>query len=166
MPRVKKTAQKGNAEGGKEPKERKPRKLTTKQRKIVKAVGEGKTQRQAATIAGVTETYVSEVLKKPEVVATIQSLMDKAGLSDSVLLSKHVELLNAQKTISAISGGKADEKTVDFVDVPDHAVQVKALEMGYKLKGAFVEKKEVTFPEGLDITVKYVKPGQDGNRTP
>ena len=87
--------------------------------------------------------------------ATIQSLMEAAGLSDSVLLAKHVELLNAQKTISAMSGGKADEKTVDFVDVPDHAVQVKALEMGYKLKGAFVEKKEITYPEGLTLEIVF-----------
>jgi hypothetical protein len=133
----------------------KKRKLTPKVRKIVKAVAEGKTQREAAKIADASETYVSEVLKKTEVIETIQSLMAKHGLDDASILRAHSEMMQATKVVSAIGGKDAGAGSVDFIDVPDWQARGKAIEMGYKLKGAFVEKKEVTFPEGLSIEVSY-----------
>lgn len=116
-------------------------KLTGKRRKLIKAIAEGKTQRQAAKEAGLNECHVSVILKEPKVKATLQQLMDKAGLSDDVLLAKHVELMSAQKTIG----------TVDFIEVPDYQTQCKALEMGYKLKAAFIEKREITGKDGGPI---------------
>lgn len=120
----------------------KPKKLTAKQRKIVKAVAEGKTQRQAAKIANASETYVSGVLKKPEVIETLQEMMQKHGLDDASLLSVHAEMLQATKVVSAIGGKDAGAGSVDFIDVPDWQARGKGLEMAYKLKGAFVDKVE------------------------
>lgn len=131
---------------------KKERPLTQKQRKLVKGIAAGKLQKQAAKEAGLTEQYASDILKKPEVRATLQQLMEKAGLSDDVLLAKHVELLHAQKTISTISGKEADSKTVDFVDVPDYQTQKGALEMAYKLKGAFVDKAEIKHSGKVTVT--------------
>ena len=122
----------------------KPLKLTTKQRLLIKGVADGKTQKAAAKAAGVSETYASGVLKKPEVVATIQNLMAKHGLDDSSLLKKHAELLEACKTVSTVSGKDAGSDSVDFVDVPDWQARAKGLEMAYKLKGSFApEKREL-----------------------
>lgn len=116
----------------------KKRPLTIKQKKLVKGIVAGKSQKDAAKDAGLNEQYASDILKKPEVKASLQELMEAAGLSDDVLLSKHKELLNAKRE-----------------DVPDYQTQKSALEMAYKLKGAFVEKKEVTFPEGLTLEVVF-----------
>lgn len=140
---AKKTSQKQNTEAGKPPK------LTMKQRKLVKGIAAGKTQREAARQAGMNEQYVSDVLKKPEIQASIQDLMAKHGLDDASLLNVHRELIHATKVISAVGGKEASGETVDFIDVPDHQARAKGLEMAYKLKGAFLEKKEVSFPDGL-----------------
>lgn len=141
--------------------QKKPAKLTTKQRKLIKGVVEGKTQKQAAKEAGLNEQYASDILKKPEVRATIQDLMEHMGLSDGALLIKHRELLNAQKNISGVKdkGGnpmEADSGSLEFVEVPDYPVQCKALEMAYKLKGAFVDKVDATIrnPEPM-VIVRY-----------
>ena len=130
----------------------KPAKLTTKQRKLIKGVVEGKTQKQAAIDAGYSEksaeTIASQQLAKEQVKATIQDLMEHMGLSDGALLVKHRELLEAQKQISGVQskGGNprdADGGSLEFVDVPDYQIQAKALEMAYKLKGAFTDKAEI-----------------------
>jgi hypothetical protein len=119
-------------------------KLTGKQRKLVQGIAQGKSQRQAAKAAGMDSTYASKVLKKPQVSATLQELMEKSGLGNSVLLSKHRELLNASRTVSAISGKDANAGTVDFIEVPDSPVQVKALDLAYKLRGAYIDKLEIS----------------------
>ena len=110
--------------------------LTIKQRKLVKGIAEGKTQRQSAKEAGLNETYACDILKKPEVKRTLVELMDKHGLGDDVLLDKHKELLCAE------------EKTV----------AATALKMAYQLKSAFVERKEHTFPGGIDVKIQFVRP--------
>ena len=135
-------------------------KLTIKQKKLVKGIVAGKTQRQAAKEAGLNESYASNILKEPHIVLKIQDLMEGMGLSDAVLLIKHRELLNAQKQISGVKD--ADGGSVEFIEVPDYQTQIKALESAYKLKGAYVEKKEITGPGGTNlftnIQINLVKP--------
>ena len=136
------------------------KKLTGKQRKLIQGIAKGKSQRQAAKAAGMDSTYASKVLKKPQVSATLQDLMEKSGLGDKNLLSVHKDMLQASRTVSAVSGKDANAGTVDFIDVPGWQARGKALEMGYKLKGAFIEKKEITGPNGgaipVHFTVKFV----------
>lgn len=56
-------------------------------------------------------------------------------LPDEKLLSKHEEALEANRVISSINTGKeASGATSDFIEVPDHAIRLKAVELGYKLK--------------------------------
>ena len=125
----------------KEAKPVKHAKLTTKQRKLIKGKAEGKTTRRASKDAGLNEQYACDLLKKPEIKATIQDLMEHMGLSDGALLIKHRELLNAQKQISGVKD--ANSGSLEFVEVPDYQVQVKAMELAYKLKGAFTDKTEI-----------------------
>lgn len=113
-------------------KPKKPRKypMTKPQRALIKGIAEGKTQKEAAKLAGLNESYASQVLNTPKLKIALVDLMDKMGLSDDVLLAKHKELLNATRKIN-------DE------EIPEYQIQAKALEMGYKLKSAFVEKSDV-----------------------
>ena len=127
----------------------KPAKLTTKQRKLIKGKAEGKTTRKAAKDAGLNECYASTILKEPKIQATLQDLMEHMGLSDGALLIKHKELLNAQKQLSGVR--EAGSESIEFVEVPDHQVQCKALEMAYKLKGAFVEKIEAKLSGSVGV---------------
>lgn len=135
---------------------KKAKKLTSKQRKIVKAVSEGKTQRQAAKIADASETYVSEILKKPEVIETLNEMMKKHGLDDASLLSVHAEMIQATKVISAIGGKDAGASSVDFIDVPDWQARAKGLEMAYRMKGAFIDKQEIKHSGGIIHKVERV----------
>ena len=132
--------------------------LTPKQRRLVKGIVDGKTQKEAAKDAGLNEQYVSGILKKPEVQATMAELMDLAGLSDAELLRRHLELLAASKTIPSAPGRKA-------VEVPDWQARGKALELAYKLKGAFRDKVELTGKVGGAFEFVYVlPPGAPGGR--
>ena len=138
--------------------------LSPRKRKLVKGVVAGKTQKQAAIDAGYSpktaESQASVILKDSKVIASLHEMMESAGLSNKRLLEKHVELLEAKKTVSAISGNEANAGTVDFIDVPDYQIQFKALDASYKLKGAYVEKKEISGPDGgaipVQFTVKFV----------
>lgn len=85
-----------------------------------------------------------ENLAKPRIQEVIKSIADR--IPDELLERVHIEGLNANRVISAnITYGDADEKTNDFIEVPDHAVRHKFLDSGYKLKGIYApEKKDIT----------------------
>ena len=132
--------------------------LNPQRRKLLKGIVAGKTGKQAAIDAGYSprsaEVLASRIVKEPKVKRTLLALMEKAGLSDKRLLEVHSEMLDASKTVSIIpkkgetEGRDATASSVEFVDVPDWQARGKALEMGYKLKGAFIEKHEVSGPGG------------------
>lgn len=148
---VKKTAPKAQAEA----KVKKPRELSLKQRQLVQGIIEGKTQKQAALDAGYSPNCPDEIaygeLQKTSVQATLQKLMAEKGLSNDKLLEVHAEMIAATKVISAIGGKDAGAGSVDFIDVPDWQARGKGLEMAYRLQGAFVEKKELTGADGVNL---------------
>jgi len=84
----------------------------------------------AAKKLGLTRQTVQHHVSKPEVKSEIARLMDKSGLSDSRLLKKLNALIDCKKTITVGSGPMATTEEVD-----DNAVQVKATELAFKLKG-------------------------------
>jgi len=68
-------------------------------------------------------------------------------LPDSKLLEKHNAALEANKIISAnITYGEANEKTNDFIEVPDEVTRLRAVELGYKVKNR-LNTGGVTFNE-------------------
>lgn len=71
-------------------------------------------------------------------------LMEKMGMTDFKLYSKLDELIEAKKTVSAVSGKDANAGTVDFVDVPDYQTQVKALDIALKLKARYPREGNTT----------------------
>lgn len=64
-----------------------------------------------------------------------KELMNEA-LPDDKLFKVHNEALEATKVVSArVTGKDADSQTDDFIDVPDHPTRLRAVELGYRLKG-------------------------------
>jgi hypothetical protein len=64
-----------------------------------------------------------------------QELME-GMLPDIKLVKANAEALEANKIISArVTSKEADVDTDDFIEVPDHPTRLKAVELGYKLKG-------------------------------
>jgi hypothetical protein len=74
---------------------------------------------------------------------TLVELMEEKGITDDKLLEVLDEGLKANKVISARTMGNADEKTDDFVDIPDYDVRHKYLKTGLELKGAIGNRAEV-----------------------
>jgi hypothetical protein len=68
---------------------------------------------------------------------TFTDILEKHGVTDDKLASVLLDGLEANRTISTISGKEANGGTVDFVDVPDYAVRHKYLETGLKVKNKF-----------------------------
>jgi len=132
-------------------------KLSPRDQRLIKKLAAGKPKRKAAISVGTppkgAAVYVSRKLKDANFQDAFQKELEKAGLADSRLAIKHAELLDAQKTVSTVSGKDAGAGTIDFVDVPDYQTQAKALDMAYKVKGKYVEKHEQVGP----LTVEIVK---------
>lgn len=133
--------------------------VKARRKKILKALVEGKTQKQAGIEAGLKPEYaekqVSQILSNPSVKKTFQDLLNET-IPDERQANKYLECLDATKVISAnviASGGEgmadANSMTRDFIDVPDYAVQLKTNDSISKLKGYVVDKSQ----HGLDDRV-------------
>lgn len=95
--------------------------------------------------------YGYRMLQKVDISA--QKLLDRMGITDAYLNNKLNEGLEASKVISVVpippkkdkagTGDlpEANDKSIDFIDVPDFNVRVKYLDMAYKLKGAYAPEK-------------------------
>src|SRR3989344_662758 len=100
------------------------KKTTNKQDLFAKHYSLGKSGKDAAILAGYSarsaEVIASENLRKPEVLKRIESIFDKAGLSDETLAER------LQKAIDAGLGQRAS-----------NADTIKGLKMAYELKNMF-----------------------------
>lgn len=82
------------------------------------------------------EGYSPNSAKNPKQVTESKSwemLLDEY-IPESLVLKTHKEAFDANKVISARTMGNADEKTDDFIDVPDWPTRTKAVELGYKVR--------------------------------
>ena len=79
--------------------------------------------------------------RKVKFVEALGELMERSGLGDMTLLTKHAELLEATKVIAVVVGKNVAGGSVDLI-VPDYAVQAKALDRAYRLRGTYPKKKE------------------------
>lgn len=81
-------------------------------------------------------------LAADEVICLREQRLRKAGLSRSYYMEKLKELCEAQKTVSCVGGKDAGSGTVDFVDVPDNAVQLGAVKVVAALYGDLAPKDD------------------------
>jgi len=131
---------------------------TMRQKKAAKKLVEngGKSVSGAMIEAG----YSPATAKNPEKLTKSkvwEELMEEY-LPDELLQKVHREGLEATKIISAnITYGDADEKTNDFIDVPDYPTRKQYLELGYKVKNKIKDKVEVSGDKDNPLAFKIVE---------
>lgn len=79
----------------------------------------------------------SENLTKPSIVNAINSIAEQ--IPDSLLVEKHLELLNAQK----ITTTKVRGEITDVEESVDNQAISKGLDMAYKIKGIYAPDKSI-----------------------
>ena len=111
--------------------EKKKRKLTEKQRKLIKYYFEGYTKKEAALKAGYKASYAGfigwQTLRRLEARGALKEKFEALGLSDEDLVMKIIEGLEAKRP-----DGRAD-----------FAIRHRYLETALKLKSVLVERKNV-----------------------
>ena len=88
---------------------------------------------------------------------TTERRLKKYGLGVAYRYQKLRDLCEATKQISCIKGKDADGGTVDWVEVPDNAVQLNALKEVFSLSGESKPKKiDVNIGGNIMATVAKV----------
>jgi len=109
------------------------RKPTTRQRKLIKGMLDGKPVAQAAREAGyadsVIPTAIYKLIKRPAFLAALGEAMDRAGITDEKLLERLREGLDATTVKIALQNGSAVERAV-----PDWDGRHRYLETALRLK--------------------------------
>lgn len=136
------------------PKAKRPPK-TIKEKKFVKEyIATGNATESAMRVYDVSSRESANAIGSENLAKlSFSDLMDQTGITDERLSSKLQDLLEAQRTVSAIGGKDANAGTVDFVDVPDNPVQLKALEIALKLKDKFPSTKTDITSGGKPIPI-------------
>lgn len=150
--------------------------MTIKQKKAIKKVVEnGGNVSRAMIESGYSPATAKTPQKLTESKAWIQ-LMDQY-IPDDKLLVKHEEALEATKPIGAQILIDKDGKTISkenegMIEVPDHAVRLKAVELGYRVKGklrpeegASIEAKILVIPSELINKYDSTTPSDTGGRS-
>ena len=141
----------------------KDEKLTLKQLQFIKYYFEcngnaTEAARQAKYKGNDTTLQVigSENLRKPLILAAIERIKEKNGLTEDRLLQKHMQLLDAKRTQACDvyvknKNGKwvVNENSNDFIEVDDNNVQLGALRLAYEINGKLKNKTE----HSLEITI-------------
>lgn len=131
-------------------------KLTKKQQGFVKDYIETGNATEAAERnydvknRNVANAIGAENLAKPSIEKVIIAFAER--IDDNLLEKVQREGLEANKIISAnIIYGDADEKTNDFIEVPDHAVRHKFFDSTLKIKGHYAPEKSINLNLNGDI---------------
>ena len=142
---------------------KKDRHLSVRERKAVALMVSGMSQKDALISAGYSEsvatTQAHDVLGKPLVIRALDKAFIDAGIDVTRLAKKHNELLDCKKVISAtvIHDRDADSQTNDFIEVPDGQVQVKALELAYKVRGDFAPELHAVVTESYGDRIRRIR---------
>lgn len=122
--------------------------LNTRQQKYKKNRLAGMNCYNAARAAGYSQNVASKHIARLEESVGIKDLFDRMGLTDTVLIEKHSQLLGAKKVVGYLHQYKKGEEggpieklkpeeviSNEFLEVDDFPTQLKALELSYKVKG-------------------------------
>jgi hypothetical protein len=114
-----------------------------KQKRYIKERAKGKSIRKAAKAADVPFATAARAESDPAIKSAMTRALESVGCTDKKIATTVLEALDANKTVSAVSGKDAGAGSVDFVDVPDFPSRLKAAELAGKFRGDFVEKHQV-----------------------
>ena len=110
--------------------------MTIKERRLIRGVVAGKSQTQAAIDAGYSPRSANEqasrALAKDNVRSSLERLMDREGLTERKLLQPIKDGVVATRVVGLALGGTDEMKELE---VPDHAIRLKASEQAWKLRG-------------------------------
>ena len=148
----------------------KEKKLTFRERKFLKYLGQGLDKGEAAIKAGYSAksagSLAYQTLQKPLVKTAFQNMLHNHGVTDEKLATVIREGLDANKVISANiiapSGAEmadANSMTKDFVDVHDWLARHKFCDTALKLTSKYPnEKVEHEVQGNLDhrVLVKFI----------
>ena len=144
----------------------KERKLSLRERKFIKYLSQGHTQKDAALKAGYSakhiESFASHKIKETQVAKAFTQILIDQGVTDEklgIIISQGIE---ANKVISCnviVEEGMKDANsmTKDFIDVPDWIARHKFVDTALKLSSKYpAEKKEITGANGMPIEHLFV----------
>lgn len=114
----------------------------------------GMSKKSAAIAAGYSYKTATRKGKQLDKVVNMSELFEMAGLTDKCIVDKIHEGINATKPISAIIYGKdADNKTQDFIEVPDWTARHKFMELMLKLTEKIDNKALVDQSQHTHFTI-------------
>ena len=130
-------------------------KLDDKDRKVVKALSQGKDDKEALKSAGYSDSYIKnegrKLIAKPVIQSALQTILDNSGVTDNFLAEKLKEGLDATKI-----HGTSD----DFIEIKDYAVRHKYLETGLKLKGHLDKKVDIVHHKSHEDQLRELQDGE------
>lgn len=130
------------------------RAMSIRQRLYRKYRIEGMNKKAAALKAGYSYSTATTDTKKLDKNVNMDEWLQQAGLTDKALSVHAREGLEATKVVSAIIVGKdADEKTNDFIDVPDWSARHKYFETVCKLRGKLKNDPLVDLSKHEHLTI-------------
>ena len=136
-------------------------KLNDKNRTIVKALSQGKEEKEALELAGYSPSYIrnegKKLIEKPAIQSTLQIIMENSGITDEFMMGKLKKGMDAQKTI-VIKGGK--DKPDKVIEKDDHAVIHKFVETGLKLKGHLDKKVDIVHHKSHEDQLRELQGGE------
>jgi len=135
-----------------EPKTKKKKSLSPKQKALMRLLAQGSDRKTAALLAGYSpknpDQSAYQALK--HLGNSFPELLDKHGLTDSHLIQKHLKpLLKARRTKHFAHNGKV--KSVRYY--ADNDTRIAALEMAFRLKGSYAPTKTQNESRSVDVIV-------------
>ncbi len=141
---------------------------TVKERRFLKAYIEGKSLAECARYAG-SKGKDKDSLKVighrmlTDINPSMDEILELNGLTNHLIAAKTLEGLEADRVEVATFRGQIG----DVQAFPDYSTRAKYLDILAKLKGRYIEKKELTGKDGGDITLIITPAGarSKGKRT-
>jgi hypothetical protein len=134
------------------PKTARKKKLSRKQKILVSALAAGSDRVTAEQLAGYSTKHPGQSAYQAlkYLANSFPELLDKHGLTDSVLIEKHLKpLLKATRTKHWAHDGKVKSART----YKDNDTRLAALDMTFRLKGSFAPLKTGTENKSVDVIV-------------
>lgn len=102
------------------------------ERKMANHMLEGESPTKAAQLAGSgsPSRFQNQVFKRPKFKRYFEELLENNGLTENHLAKKHMEELEANRTLFASKDGEITET----LEVPDHQTRMNAVKVGWELR--------------------------------